>query len=55
MFCSYNFVLNEDNNDGKHVANIVLNKAPNCNDAIRVGNNVCITAVGAQQFFMAAI
>ena len=57
MFCSYNFVLNEasNNNDVKRVVNIVLNKAPNCNDATCIGNNVHLTAVGTQQFFMAAI
>ena len=43
------------NNDVKCVANIVLNKAPNSNDATRVGNNVRLTAVGAQQFSMVAI
>ena len=37
------------------VANIVLNEAPNTNDATRVGNNVCLTVVGAQQFSMVAI
>ena len=57
MFCSCNFVLNEvpNNNDIKHVANIVLNEAPNCNDAMCVGNKVHLPAVGAQQFFIAAI
>ena len=57
MFCSYNFVLNEvpNNNDVKHVANIVLNEVPNCNDTKRIWNNLRLTAVGAQQFFMAAI
>ena len=44
-----------NNNNVKHVANIVLNEAPNCNDAMCVGNNVHLTAVGAQQFLMAAI
>ena len=29
-----------NNNDIKHVANIVLNEAPNCNDATCIGNNV---------------
>ena len=50
-------MLNEapNNNNVKHVANIVLNEAPNSNDATRVGNNVHLTAVGAQQFSMAAI
>ena len=37
-----------NNNDVKRVANIVLNKVPNSNGA--VGNNVCLTALGAQQF-----
>ena len=42
MFCSYNFVLNKElnNNDVKCVANIILNEAPKCNDATRVGNSV---------------
>ena len=40
-------MLNEVPNDNevKHVANIVLNKVPNSNDATRIGNNVCLTAV----------
>ena len=42
-------------NDITRVANIVLNDAPNSYDAMRVGNNVCLTAMGAQQFSMAAI
>ena len=56
-FCSYNFVLNEapNNNDITHVANIELYEAPYSNDAMRVGNNVCLTAIGAQQFSVAAI
>ena len=51
-------MLNEapNNNDVvKRVTNIVLNEAPNSNDAMRVGNNVHLTAVGAQQFLMAAM
>ena len=40
-----------NNNDVKRVANI---EAPNSNDAACVGNNVRLTAVGAQQFLMAA-
>ena len=44
-----------NNNDVMHVAIIVLNKVPNSNDATQVGNNVCLTAVGAQIFSMAAI
>ena len=49
-FCSYTCVLNKapNNSDVKHVANIMLNEAPNCNSATRVGNNVRLTAVGAQ-------
>ena len=43
------------NNDVKHVANIMLNKAPNSNDVTCVGNNVCLTAVGVQQFSVPAI
>ena len=41
--------------DVKRVANILLNEAPNSNDATRVGNNVRLTAMGEQQFSMAAI
>ena len=50
-------MLNEapNNNDVKRVINIVSNEAPNSNDATRVGNNVRLTALGAQQFSMAAI
>ena len=50
-------MLNEvpNNNDVKRIANIMLNKAPNSNDATCVGNNVCLTAVDAQQFSMVAI
>ena len=50
-------MLNEapNNNDITCMANTVLNKVPNSNDATRVGNNVCLTAVGEQQFSMVAI
>ena len=44
-----------NNNEFRHIANIVLNEAPNINDAMRIGNNVHLTAMGAQQFSMAAI
>ena len=44
-----------NNIDVKPVANIVLNEAPNSNDATRVGNNVRLTAMGARQFLMAGI
>ena len=56
-FCSYNCVLNKapNNNDIKHVANIVLNEVRNCNDATCIGNNMGLTAVGAQQFLTVAI
>ena len=56
-FCSYNFMLNKvcNNNDVTCVANIMLNEAPNSNDTMGVVNNVCLTAVGAQKFSMAAI
>ena len=56
-FFSNDFVLNEapNNNNIKCVVNIVLNEAPNSNDSTHVGNNVCLTAVGAQQFSMGAI
>ena len=39
-----------NNNDVMCVANIMLNKASNSNDATRIGNNVCLTAMDAQQF-----
>ena len=50
-------MLNEvpNNNDVEHVANIMLSKVPNSNDDMRVGKNVRLTAVGTQQFSMAAI
>ena len=55
-FCSYNFVLNEvPNNNVTRVANIMLNEAPNSNDTTCVKNNVCLTAMGTQQFSMAAV
>ena len=41
-FCSYNFEF-------------MLNEASNSNAATRVGNNVCLTTMGAQQFSMVAI
>ena len=43
------------NNDVKCLANIVLNEARNSNDAMHIGNNVRLTAVGTQQFSVAAI
>ena len=57
MPCSYNFVLNEvlNNYNITQVASIMLNKMPNSNDAMCVGNNMRLTAVGVQQFSMAAI
>ena len=42
-------------NDVTHVANMVLNEALNSYDAMRVGNNVRLIAMGVQQFSMAAI
>ena len=50
-------MLNEApyNNDVTHVANIVLNEERNSIDAMHLGNNVHLTAIGAQQFSMAAI
>ena len=50
-------MLNEapNNSDVKCIAKIVLNEVPNSNDATRIGNNVRLTALGAQQFSMAAI
>ena len=55
-FCRYNFVLNKapNNNDVMCVANTML-KVPNSNDATHIGNNVCLTAMGAQQFSMVTI
>ena len=44
-----------NNNDVKRVTNIVLNKVPNSNNATCIGNNAHLTAMGAQQFSMAAI
>ena len=47
-----------NNNDVTCVANIMLNEMPNNNDAMRIGNNVInvrLTAMGAQQFSVAAI
>ena len=44
-----------NNNDIMRVANIVLNEAPNGNDAMCVAKNVHLTTMGAQQFSMAAI
>ena len=44
-----------NNNEVRRVANTMLNEAPNSNDAMCVGNNVRLTAIGAQQFSMAAI
>ena len=44
-----------NNNDVRHVTNILLNEAPNSNDAMRIGNNVHLTAMGAQQFSMMAM
>ena len=39
-----------NNNDVMRIVNIMLNEAPNSNDAMHIGNNVRLTAVGAQQF-----
>ena len=56
-FCSNNFVLNKapNNNEIMHVANVMLNEALNSNDATRIRNNVCLSAIGAQQISMAAV
>ena len=45
-------MLNEvpNNNDVKCVANIVLNEVSNSNDNTHVVNNMCLIAMGAQQF-----
>ena len=50
-------MLNEApiNNDVMCIANIVLNVAPNSNDATHIGSNVRIIAMGIQQFSMVAI
>ena len=50
-------MLNEvpNNNDVKHIANVVLNEVPNSNDATHIGNNVHLNAVDIQRFSMAAI
>ena len=50
-------MLNEvpNNNDVTCVANTVLYKVPNSNDAMHVVYNVRLTAMGTQQFSMAAI
>ena len=44
-----------NNNDIARVKNIMLNEVPNSNDTMQVGNNVCLTAMDAQQFSMVAI
>ena len=51
-------MLNEapnNNDDVTRIGNIGLNKMPNSNYAMHVGNNVRLTTMGAQQFSMAAI
>ena len=50
-------MLNEvhNNNDVKRVANIMFNEVPNSNDTMCIGNNVHLTALGAQQFTMVPI
>ena len=48
-----NKVHNKD--DVMRIANIMLNEVPNSIDATCVGNNVHLTAVGAEQFSMATI
>ena len=52
-------MLNEaaNNNGVTHVVNniIVFNEVPNSNEATRVGNDMCLSAMGAKQFSMAAI
>ena len=49
-------MLNEvpNNNDVMCIANIMLNEVPNSNDTMRVRNNARLTAMGTQQFSMAA-
>ena len=50
-------MLNEApyNNDVKRVVNNVFNEAPSSNDTTHVGINVCLSAVGTQQFSMVTI
>ena len=50
-------MLNEvpNNNDATCIAQIVLGKAPNSNDAMRIGNDVRLTTMCIEQFSMAAI
>ena len=36
------------------IANIMLNEAPNSNDAMHIVNNVHLTTMGVQQFSLAA-
>ena len=36
------------NNDFTCLANIMLNEAPNSNDAMHIANNVHLTTIGAQ-------
>ena len=62
-FYSYNFVMNEASNNIiiiiiimlRAAANIMLNEVPNCNDAMCIGNNLCLTVMMPQQFSMVAI
>ena len=42
-------------NDDTRIGNIILNEAPDSNDAKRTVNSVCLTIMGAQQFSMVAI
>ena len=44
-----------NNNNSTHVANNVLNKVANRNDATGVLNNVRLTTLGAKHFSMAAV
>ena len=44
-----------NNNDIMLVANIMLNKGSNSNDAMPLEKNVCLTAVGTQQFSVVVI
>ena len=43
------------NNDVTRIADIVLNEAPNSNDAMHTANNMHLSTIGTQQFSMAAI
>ena len=43
------------NNNVTRIANVVLNEAPNSHNTTHIGNNVRLTAMGAQHFSVAVI